>query len=184
MKTVIIWGIGVILALYPFVVYFGLQTLSPATLACLLLIVVIARVAVSTARQSVPPWLVWAPAGTIPVLLVSLLADTATGIKLYPIAINTMLLVVFSLSLAKPPTIIESLARLQKPDLPPSGVRYTRNVTMVWCVFFMINGLISGYTALYCDIQSWMLYNGFIAYLAMGALFGLEFLFRKCVVKV
>ncbi|MBU2979657.1 hypothetical protein [Alteromonas sp. C1M14] len=184
MKTLIIWGIGAVLALYPFVVYFGLQVLSPATLASILLCTVALRVWFSAASQSVSPWLTWAPLAAIPVLLVSFFADTATGIKLYPIAINLMLLVIFAVSLVKPPSIIESLARLHQPNLPSSGVRYTRNVTAIWCVFFIANGLISGYTAMYSDLQSWMLYNGFIAYIAMGVLFAVEFLFRKCVMKV
>src|SRR2546423_11913745 len=39
----------------------------------------------------------------------------------------------FRSSLFRPPTVVERLARLRNPELPAAGVRYTRQVTQVWC---------------------------------------------------
>ena len=75
--------------------------------------------------------------------------------------------------------IIERLARLQEPDLPPEGVRYTRKVTWAWCGFFIVNGGIAAWTALYADLAAWTLYNGCISYLLMGLMFAVEWLCRR-----
>ena len=50
------------------------------------------------------------------------------------------MLAVFGGSLFAKQTVIERLARLQHPDLPPEGVRHTRRVTQIWCAFFIFNG--------------------------------------------
>ena len=58
----------------------------------------------------------------------------------YPVLVNAILLAVFAASLWRPPTVIERIARLREPDLPPAAVVYTRRVTIVWSVFFALNG--------------------------------------------
>ena len=75
--------------------------------------------------------------------------------------------------------MIERFARLGEADLPPAAIGYTRRVTQIWCVFFVGNGALAIYTALYASRDDWALYNGCIAYLLMGALFGGEWLFRR-----
>lgn len=52
----------------------------------------------------------------------------------------------------------------------------------MWCVFFIVNGGFSVYTALYWSRASWALYNGFIAYLLIGALLAGEWLWRSIVI--
>lgn len=103
----------------------------------------------------------------------------ALALKLYPVAVNGVLLGVFSLSLARGPSAIERFARLQEPNLSPRGVDYARSVTKVWCVFFIANGLTALATALWASDGAWALYNGFIAYLFMGALMGVELIVRR-----
>ncbi|MDD4916151.1 MAG: hypothetical protein PHW13_14090, partial [Methylococcales bacterium] len=75
-------------------------------------------------------------------------------------------------------SLIERLARIQHPDLPPEGVIYTRRVTQIWCAFFVVNGGIALATALWSSIELWSLYNGLIAYVLMGILFVGEYLVR------
>jgi len=74
------------------------------------------------------------------------------------------------LSLIIGPPVIERFARLRHPDLPPQGVRYTRNVTRVWCLFFAVNGSIAAALALWGSWAWWTLYNGLISYVLMAAL--------------
>ena len=107
-----------------------------------------------------------------------LAGGAALALKLYPALVNLWLLAVFAYSLAKPPTAIERLARLAEPRLDTAGVRYTRWVTCVWCVFFLVNGGIALATVAMSD-EAWLVYNGCIAYLAMGALFAGELAFRR-----
>jgi len=99
-------------------------------------------------------------------------------LQLYPVLINMIMLVLFGYSLIFPPAIIERIARIREPDLPPRAIVYTRRVTQVWCGFFAINGGIALLTVLWCSPKIWALYNGVISYLLMGLLFGGEYLVR------
>lgn len=100
------------------------------------------------------------------------------SLRLYPVIVNAVMLLIFAWSLYAPPTIVERLARLQDPDLPAAGVLYTRQVTKVWCVFFIINGGLALITALWCSLTVWSWYNGLIAYLLMGMLMAGEYWVR------
>ncbi len=99
-------------------------------------------------------------------------------LKWYPVFVNASLLVLFGVTLRKPPSMAERLARLREPDLPPHAVEYTRKVTMAWCGFFIVNGSIATLTATVGTAQQWALYNGGIAYALMGVFAGVEYLVR------
>src|SRR5690606_37208099 len=86
---------------------------------------------------------------------------------------------IFASTLVKPPSMIERFARLAEPDLPETGVIWTRKVTIVWCIFFVLNALVALATVLFAPMQIWVLYNGFISYLLMGLLLLGEFILRK-----
>lgn len=159
---------------YPLLVYLALGRFEPRWLALLLFSLALLRAA--TARE--PVWLVAAAGAGLLAALTTLLND-ALPLKMYPVLVNATLLAVFGISLRHPPTVVERLARLRHPQLPPSGVAYTRRVTQVWCGFFVLNGLAALATAMYASDCAWALYNGFIAYLLMGLLFAGEWLVRR-----
>ena len=100
-------------------------------------------------------------------------------LKLYPVVVNLGMLALFGLSLIFPPTIIERIARIREPLLSSAGVQYTKRVTQVWCAFFIVNGTIAWITVFYASDEIWSLYNGLIAYVLMGLLFGIEYLCRR-----
>lgn len=169
------FGLTVLTLAYPVLVYFGLgHQIEPRWLALLLVGMALLRAAF--ARERV--WLV-AACGALALAAVSFWGNQALPLKLYPALVNAVLLTVFSASLLYPPSVIERLARLHEPDLPPAGVAYTRRVTQVWCGFFVINGGISLLTAFWASDAGWALYNGMISYLLMGGLFVGEWLLRK-----
>ena len=109
----------------------------------------------------------------------ALYAKSANAVRLYPVLVNLSLLIVFAGSLRSGMPIIEKIARLREPQLPPAGIAYTRKVTQAWCVFFIGNGTLALITVLVGNEQIWLLYNGFIAYLLMGAMFAGEWLLRR-----
>ncbi|QNX08403.1 septation protein IspZ [Acinetobacter seifertii] len=109
----------------------------------------------------------------------SLLLQDHAWLKLYPVGMSLGALGIFAFTLIKPPSMIERFARLIEPDLPPSGVHWTRQVTKVWCVFFLCNALIALITVFFTSTQIWVIYNGFISYVLMGMLFLGEFILRK-----
>lgn len=111
-------------------------------------------------------------------VVLSLTFSSDVGLRFYPVLMNLAMLYLFALSLFFPPTVIERLARMTEPEMPESGVRYTRKLTKVWCFFFVVNGSIASYTALCSSYEVWAWYNGFISYLAIGLLFVIEYPIR------
>jgi uncharacterized membrane protein len=101
----------------------------------------------------------------------------------YPVIVNLAMLTVFGGSLWTAMPLVERLARLREANLPPSGVRYTRIVTRVWCGFFIFNGSVALFTVLRGDMQLWTLWNGMIAYILMGTLMAGEWLVRQRMIK-
>ena len=71
--------------------------------------------------------------------------------------------------------------------------KYCKKVTIVWCVFFIINGSISVITAFSdkifanvdeeLSVKIWSIYNGGISYILMGLVFIIEFIIRHFVDK-
>ncbi len=163
---------------YPLLVWAGLQWLSPAWLALGLMALVALRL---KSVQGHHRALLMA---VLVLLAWSLLSNQDWGIKLYPVAMNMGLLLVFAWSLWRPPSVIERLARLKGPVLDEQGVTYTRQVTLLWCGFFVVNGLIALATVLAGNDELWALYNGLVSYMLMGLLLGGEWLYRKVVLKV
>ena len=102
----------------------------------------------------------------------------------YPVWVNGLLLLLFGLSLTQKQSLIERLARLQHPDLPPEGVAYTRRVTQIWCGFFILNGATAAILAGLQYYDWWAAYTGIVSYVLMGVLFTGEWIYRKLVLKV
>lgn len=180
MNRILLAMVSAALLAYPLFIYFGLQYLQPRYIGVLLIILLTARIIVAKSQLSwnnVKPLLPATFAGLFCSLLM-LLSNNPLMVKANPIFINAVLLMLFSISLYRPPSMIERIARLSDPDLPDEGVRYTRQVTKVWCLFFLLNGLVSGYTTFYCSLEIWTLYNGLIAYLLMAMVFAVEYSIR------
>jgi uncharacterized membrane protein len=159
--------------LYPLAIWLGLARFEPRWLGLFLLLVASLRALAS--RE--PVW--WlAASGALVLVIATFVLNDGLPLKLYPVLVNVAMLLVFAASLWKPPTVIERLARLRHPDLPPEGVRWVANVTRAWCVFFVANGGIALWTALAASDATWALYNGAIAYVLIGAMLAGEWLLR------
>ncbi len=175
MRIFIVGVTAMLSVLYPFAVYFGSNYFEPWKIAGILIVLLIIKLAASYSDNH------WSR----PLLMAGVLycgfaiwSNNLVSLRFYPALVSGVMLVIFSWSLLSPPSLIERLARLQHPDLPPEGVIYTRRVTQVWCGFFIVNGFISLVTALWSSFEVWSLYNGLIAYLLMGILLGGEYIVR------
>lgn len=159
---------------YPLVVYLSIGHLAPQWLALMLVLLALARACVGGQRFW---WVVVAGAALL--CGASWFRSDTLAVRLYPVLVNVVLLCVFAFSLWRPPSVVERLARLSEPYLPPSGVRYTRQVTGVWCAFFVFNGAMACGTAIWGNDRQWALYNGLIAYVLMGSLMVAEWCVRQ-----
>ena len=165
----------VITLVYPLAVWLGEGRVEPRLLGGLLLLAVLTRLPTLTVSYAARWWL----GGTMLLLILVIWANVSLPLKLYPVVVNMALLAIFAHSLIVPPTVVERLARLREPDLPAQARAYTRRVTQVWCGFFMVNGVIALFTALYASSALWWFYNGFLAYLFIGLLFAGEYFVRQ-----
>lgn len=172
-------AIATIAAIYPFIVWFSLDTLPVAFLGVLLLALAIARLML-LGRVPGEPLLV--AAGGIAMAaagIYTLISSSSEGVRFYPVLMSAAMLCLFGWSLRQPQSIIERIGRILYRDFPPEAVAYTRRVTIMWCVFFLINGLIALWTAVAGSWAAWTLYNGFISYVLIGLLFVGEYMVRQ-----
>lgn len=162
---------------YPFIVYLGLDRLGPRTLAWGLIGLIGLKIA-SSGREPAggcdPLWF-----GVFGMLGVILAIDEGSALLAYPILVNAGFALAFAVSLVRPPSAIERIARLSEPKLDAAGIVYTKRVTWLWLCFFLANGTTAWATARFASFEVWTLYNGFIAYLLIGALIGGEVVYRK-----
>ncbi|MES2605828.1 MAG: hypothetical protein V4603_12890 [Pseudomonadota bacterium] len=161
--------------LYPVLIYFGLQTVNPRWL--ILIVVLVAMRYLIGTQFSPLIRVVWGIC-LATLVAVTMITGSATALLVYPVLVNAMMLVLFFSSWLKPPTVIEMFARRREPELPVAAIIYTRKLTLVWCGFFVINGGISLAT-LALSREWWLLYNGLISYVLIGALLLGEMLIRK-----
>ena len=97
---------------------------------------------------------------------------------LVPTLVNGVLLVSFGRTLVYPPTVIEKIAGTMTKNLSSNEVLYCKNVTVVWCIFFTLNGSLALFLAFFSSLEVWTLYNSVVAYGLMGSLFLVEFIYR------
>ena len=178
-RVILVMVTGLLLA-YPFGVYYGVRYLEPRYIGLIVLLLVGARFLLARRHLEQPAVNSLIPSTIVVALLCVLLLifNQVTLMYLKPVLVNLVMLLTFGYSLIYPPTIIERFARLSMSVLPPEAVAYTRKVTLVWCLFFLLNGLMAAYTGLFTSLEFWTLYNGFIAYLMIGILLAAEYLIR------
>jgi uncharacterized membrane protein len=172
-----------LLLTYPVVIYFGLQYVEPGILAAIFAIVFVIRHLNSPSKRGGIPHANVVLVTVLTLLVFSALFNSALALKFYPVVVSLSFLAIFGYSLYKPPSVVEVIARLHE-ELDEQGIAYTRRVTQVWCVFFILNALIATGTIFHDNEEVWMLYNGFISYLLMGLLMAGEFVVRMVMKKL
>jgi uncharacterized membrane protein len=169
-----------LIAAYPLAVYFGLLHLGARSVGLLLMLLLLPGLAIKWRRaRREDLWVVArVPLSVLALVALAALFDERRFVLALPVLINAVLLFNFASSLRSTP-LVERFARMQDPELGPEQVRYCRAVTVVWCMFFLLNGALSGVLALYASVASWALYTGLVAYLLIGLLATAEYVVRK-----
>jgi uncharacterized membrane protein len=161
---------------FPALVFFGRDLLAPSSLALVGAALLLARLLLSGGVAGV-----LAIATLVPALFlaaVALSGDDRAAL-LYPAVVNGVLLACFAATLARPPSMIERLARLSGMAISPAGIRYTRGVTILWSVFFLVNGSIAAWLALRDSLAAWAMWTGVWGYVAAAVLMAVEFVYRQ-----
>ncbi|HUF71518.1 MAG TPA: hypothetical protein VMR74_01330 [Gammaproteobacteria bacterium] len=178
MRSVIVWRFAFfgLLALYPFVVYFGLRVLPPSFFGILLAIVVAARFAVlkRSDRTLALPILVL----LLIYAIVAAFLGRAEALLYYPVLVNLLLCTIFVGSLGRGEPLLLRIVRARGIPISKHGPRYLTNLTAAWAAFFMVNGLVALWTTT-LSMETWTLYNGLISYLLVGLFLSVEWLFRR-----
>ncbi len=99
-------------------------------------------------------------------------------LKFYPVIVNSFIFCVFFSSLFCKETVIQKIAKkMDGGELNDFTRNYTRKLTYVWCVFLFVNLSISVATV-FMSPKVWELYNACISYIALGVMFGVEYIVR------
>jgi uncharacterized membrane protein len=175
--------LGTILVVaYPIAVLWALSELSARSTGLLLLafLLPIAALRVWAApdrRRVLDALRVLLPVALLAAL--GALLDDERLVLAMPVLINGVLLVQFAASLLRGPTVIERFARLKAGELDEAQVAHCRQVTVAWCIFFVLNGGVSAALAFLGLRTLWAIYTGGVAYALMGLMFSVEYVVRR-----
>ena len=165
-----------LLALYPFIVYFGIHYLPASFFAILLGVVVALRIVIirPEERMMVVP--------VMALLLVYAIGAAIVGrtvaLLYYPLLVNAVLCVIFTRSLLAGEPLLLRIVRARGIPMSEHGPPYMARLTAVWAVFFAANAAIAFWTTTQ-SLKVWTLYNGLISYLLVGTLILCEWPVRK-----
>lgn len=195
----------IVAAIYPVIVFSLLVIFKVDTRILSLCIVALAAAfflsATGKQKTGKKSALDWKPLLSSMIFLFAGLFCFITGkvffLKIYSVVINITLLFIFGSTLFMPPNIIFRFATLSDKSIKGSSYeqqvyKYCRNVTIIWCSFFILNGTAAFFTTFADKIfgisqersnRIWGIYNGGISYILMGTLFIVEFIIRKFVDK-
>lgn len=176
-KTVItvILAIGVVL--YPILVYFGTGFISLRIISLLIGTCLILSLFLQRNR---PPQLHL----LLPIILGVILCLTGAfmnypSLTLYlPVLFSVGFFISFAYTLLFPPSMVEIFARMIIPERSPDEIAYCRRITIVWVIFFGLNGSVAFFTACCASIAAWSLYNGLLSYVVIGIIFAVELCYR------
>lgn len=162
---------------YPVLVYLGLKSLAPKTVAfalgTLLLVRFLAGLhsggGLRLGALLLPPLALCAAAAY---------ANRPEFILYLPVFTALAMLASFGFTLFRGPSAVEAIARVRKPVMSAEEIAYCRRVTEIWVGFFVLNGAIGLGTIHWGSMEAWAFYNGFLAYVLMGLLFAVEFVYR------
>lgn len=99
------------------------------------------------------------------------------ALKFYPVIVNSFIFCVFFSSVFCEETIIQKIAKKMDGELTDFSRNYTRKLTYVWCIFLFVNLSIS-FATVFMSPKVWELYNACISYIALGIMFGVEYIVR------
>jgi uncharacterized membrane protein len=169
--------IGVVYLLYPFLVQWAFAAGYPQVAVVLMALALAGLCAWLPVRRW--QWIAVAVAATI-ILLAFLSAAVMPLVFVPPVAINACLAIAFARTLlpGREP-LITRFARFERGRLQPDLVSYTRSLTWLWVVFFIVMALVSSGLAAFGSRTAWVWFTGVGNYLLIAALLAGEYAYRR-----
>ena len=164
-----------VLALYPFLVFFGLRSLPPGVVGLILAVLLMMRFGIIRPRErttSLPAFIVLFLYAAMSALL-----GSTQMLLYYPVLVNAILLVLFAGSLRSEEPLLIRVVRARGTPVAEHATRYLTRLTAIWAGFFLVNGLIAAWTTT-ASIETWTIYNGIISYLGVAVLASGEWIYR------
>lgn len=171
---------ALLLLTWPFIVWLGIERGGLRWMLPLMAVLLLLRLRLGGAgRGPLRHGAMGAALAAVFLCVASLALREYRLLLFYPVLVNAVLLVLFGGSLVTGAPLVERIARWQDPALPAEAIPYTRRVTEIWCVFFLLNGGIALATCLHGDMAVWTAWNGLISYLLIGGLMAGEWIVRQ-----
>lgn len=166
----------VILALYPFIIYFGIRALPASFFALALAVLLVLRFGFVRPEER---------ATALPALVLLLAYAIATAVVgsarlllYYPVLVNFLMSALFAGSLRHEEPLLLRIIRARGIAISEHAPRYLTRLTGVWAAFFALNGIVALWSTT-ASMEIWTIYNGMISYLLIGALMAGEWLYRR-----
>ncbi|MCK4864619.1 MAG: hypothetical protein KAT06_04265 [Gammaproteobacteria bacterium] len=97
-----------------------------------------------------------------------------------PILMLLSLFILFAQSLLADQTpLITRYASILGDNLDERHLRYNKNLTRLWSVFFLLMTTTSILLAIFTSLEVWSFFTYVLSYLLLGSFFIIEFMFRK-----
>jgi uncharacterized membrane protein len=137
-------------------------------------------------------WLAWRAPRRVPILALCLTSALLLWVFWHPLeknfnwvyfiqhaGTNILLAMVFGLTLGKGrQSLCTRFAEIAHGNISPAVVRYTRQVTLAWTLFFVTVSGISAFLFLCAPIQTWSIFANFLTLPLVVTMFIVEFLVR------
>lgn len=116
---------------------------------------------------------------------ITLWLDSKMVVFLPPILIPIALAYIFGKTLIGNNTaFITVLAqKIRNTDIGEREIKYTRNVTKIWFLFFIICIIEAILLAYFADVATWSFFTNFVNYILIAALFIIEYSVRRIVLN-
>lgn len=145
----------------------------------------LAALAIVFARLARPAlkWLAWLALGLLLAGLWPLLrTQVALLYYLQHLGVHLALAALFGATLVGPgDPLITRLARAVQGELSPRILRYTRQSTLAWTVFFLLNALVSTVLFVAAPREWWSLHANVLTGPLLAVVFALDAVWRRCV---
>jgi uncharacterized membrane protein len=120
--------------------------------------------------------------------IICLITKSSLTLKIYPALADLIYLVIMGTSIIIPPPLVFYFLNMFDKKIkdhiePRFFEHYCRKAAIIWCVFFVFDGVVSLVTAFWGSDIIWGIYNGGITYVFMGLIFSGEYFILKMIEK-